>query len=480
MRTLLWTLLAIVLLLAGYMAVERWWPKGEGTLVVMSDPPGAQVWLDLKPTTALTNSAALRIAAGPHSVTVRKDTMEADPFAIAVNLRPGGRDTVRFRLIPPVIRLPERPVASRRAVAPPATTRPEALEPGRAKAVAARRDSLVRADTSRVAPLAAKPRLPSTAPLEISSTLLGARIYINDSLRPEVTPVTLRLPPGNYTVRTAMDGYVADPRDQTVRLAPSTVPQFVFFTLTEDRAAHREIVIETAPVSGPILVDNAPVGEGKAVVPRDFGIYTVSFGEVEGFRTPPPVQVSLTPSRPRQEVKGAYTRAFHVSAQAESENSVKTEGALRWETGIYFNNAAQPNASLGPRLREISGTQKFGWELAAGDPNRNPVGGDYIEFIFELPPDVPPDAPLGLRLYLYRSGRRYALTVSSRSELMVTVNGRKFLEGYRPAHAVTAADYDRYEEWSLQGMLKPGENRVMIRTSDDNTLYHYLWKFEIR
>jgi hypothetical protein len=63
---------------------------------------------------------------------------------------------------------------------------------------------------------------------------------------------------------------------------------------------------------------------------------------------------------------------------------------------------------------------------------------------------------------------------------MVTVNGRKFLEGYRPAHAVTAADYDRYEEWSLQGMLKPGENRVMIRTSDDNTLYHYLWKFEIR
>jgi hypothetical protein len=28
--------------------------------------------------------------------------------------------------------------------------------------------------------------------------------------------------------------------------------------------------------------------------------------------------------------------------------------------------------------------------------------------------------------------------------------------------------------------LQPGENRVMIRTSDDNTLYNYLWKFEIR
>ncbi|MCX6601812.1 MAG: PEGA domain-containing protein [bacterium] len=481
MRTVLWILLAVVLLMAGYLVVERWWPKGEGTLVVMSDPPGAQVWLDLKPTTALTNSAALRIAAGPHSVTVRKDTMEADPFAIAVDIRPGDRDTVRFSLIPPSLRLPQRPAVLPRTVVPPPAEPPQVLDPERLELLwEARRDSLLRADTSRVAPPVAKPRLPSIAPLEISSTLLGARVYINDSLRPEVTPVTLRLPPGNYTVRVALEGYVPDPRDQTVRLVPSTVPQFVFFTLAEDRAAHREIVIETTPVSGPILVDNAPVGEGKAVVPRDFGIYTVSFGEVEGFRTPQPVQVSLTPLHPRPEVKGAYTRVFHVSAQAESENGVKTDGGLRWETGVYFNNTAQPNASLGPRIREVSGTRKFGWELAAGDPNRNPVGGDYIEFIFELPPDVPPDSPLGLRLYLYRSGRRYALTVSSRSELVVTVNGRKFLAGYRPTHAVTAADYDRYEEWSLQGMLQPGENRVMIRTSDDNTLYNYLWKFEIR
>jgi hypothetical protein len=478
MRTVLWTLSAIVLLLAGYLAVDRWWPKGEGLLVVMSDPPGAQVWLDLKPTTAVTNSAALRIPAGPHSVTVRKDTMEADPFAIVVDVRAGGRDTVHFGLIPPSLRIPQRPVVSPRYMAPAAP--PQAPDSGRAERVAARRDSQVRADTSRVAPMAARPRSQSTAPLEISSTLLGAQIYLNDSLRPEVTPATLRLPPGNYTVRVTMEGFVPDPRDQTVRLAPSTVPQFVFFTLTEDQATHRELAIETTPVSGPILVDGAAVGEGKAVVARDFGIYTVSFGDVEGYRTPQPVQVSLTPSRPRQEVKGAYSRRFHVSVQAESENSVKTEGDLRWETGIYVANAAQPNASLGPHLREISGTKKFGWELAAGDPNRNPVGGDYIEFIFNLPSDVPPDAPLGLRLYLYRSGRRYALTMSSRSELVVTVNGRKFLTGYRPTHSVTVADYDRYEEWSLQGMMQPGENRVMIHTSNDNTLYNYLWKFEIR
>jgi hypothetical protein len=469
MRTVLWTLLLIVLVMAGYLGWENWWPKGQGVLVVMSDPPGAQVWLDLSPTSAVTNTDELYVSVGRHSVTVRKDTLEANPFAVAVDVRRGGRDTVRFNLIPPSVRFAEWSAAARRK---------PALLAGRS--APARPNSSALTDTFRAAPPTSKPHVPSAAPLEISSTLPGARIFINDSLQGEVTPATLRLPLGTYDVRVALDGHVSYPRDQTVRLAASSVPQSVFFTLTEDKTAQPEIVIETAPVSGPIFVDSLQVGEGRAVVAREFGIYTVSFGAVEGFRAPPPERVSLTPSRPRPEVKGTYTRSFHVWAQAESEDHVKTEGDLRWETGIYIGNTAQPNASLGPHIHEISGTQKFGWELAAGDPNRNPVGGDYIEFIFSLPPDVPPDTPLGLRLYLYRSGRRYALTTSSRSEIVVTVNGRKFLDGYRPTHSVTVADYDRYEEWSLAGMLKPGENRVMIRTGDDNTLYHYLWKFEIR
>jgi len=472
-------------MLAGYLAYERWWPAGQGTIVVISDPPGAQVWMDLKSTSGTTNGA-VRATRGRHSVTVRKDTLESDPVAQIVDVQSGKTDTVFFRLIPPDTRALEKVVPRKETALPPKTT-PEmsVLPPEPAKEETR---PIVSVETTRTL---IPPKLESLTPrenegiktgaLEISSTLLGARVFINDEMRPEVTPATLYLTPGTYTVRIEHAGYTSEPKDQTVRLVRSSTPQFVFFTLTESRTALREIAIETTPVAGQIFVDSVSVGEGKAVASREFGIYIVTFGDVEGWRTPEPVRATLTPTKPRLEIKGTYTRIFRVSALAEGENSVKTEGEIRWETGAYFEGrGAERSASLGPRIKDIPGSQKFGWELAAGDINRNPTGGDYVEFIFTLPPDVPPDSPLGLRLYLYRSARRYALTTSNRSELVVSVNGRTFLDGYRPVHAVTSADLDRYEEWSLQGVLKAGENRVMIRTNDDNTLFHYLWKFEIR
>jgi hypothetical protein len=484
MRTVFWIFLGIIILMGGYLAYEYWWPEGTGSLVVMSDPPGAQVWIDLQPTSAVTNAVVAQLKAGQHSITVRKDTLEADPFAVVVFTHPGQTDTVQFQLVKPSVRLSEQMAAQKSYTPPPAIALPpkpqDVLPP-------VNRDSFFRLEkppVSMAAPIEPpSPRREESASsglVEISSTLLGARVYIDDSLQADLTPVNKRLAPGTYTVRVEMDGYIPDPRDQTVLVTRSSATQFVFFTLKEDQAAHRQIVIETIPVSGLIFVDSVKVGDGKAVVPRDFGQCTVSFGDMDGYRTPQPVLVSLTPNQPRSTVKGTYVRIFHVAVQADGDNRVKTEGEVRWNAGIFMDGRAQPNTSLGPRIREIPGTQKFGWELAAGDANRNPVGGDYVEFIFDLPPDVAPDAALGLRLYLYRSARRYPLSTSNNSDIIITVNGRKFLDGYRPIHAVTVAEYDRFEEWSLQGMLKAGENRVMIRTSDDNTLYHHLWRFEIR
>ena len=485
MRTVFWIFLIIVVLLGGYLAYEHWWPRGTGSLVVISDPPGAQVWIDLQATSAVTNSVVSQLEVGKHSITVRKDALEADPFAVVIYTQPGRVDTVRFRLVAPSVALSNQMAAPKSYVPPPATMAvpPKSLD----VLPPADRDPFIRLEKppastpTTVEPITPRQKEPAgSGLLEISSTLLGARIYINDSLQTDVTPATKRLSLGTYTVRVELEGYIPDPRDQTVIVSRSGSPQFVFFTLKENPMANRQIVIETVPVSGSIFVDSIKVGDGKAVVPRDFGQCTVSFGDIEGYRTPQPVVVSTTPNQPRAAVTGTYTRIYHVSVQADGENSIKTEGDARWQVGVYLDGRAQPSASLGPRIREIPGTQKFGWELAAGDPNRNPVGGDYIEFVFDLPTDVSPDAALGLRLYLYRSARRYALTTSNNSDIIVSVNGRKFLDGYRPIHAVSVAEYDRYEEWSLAGMLKAGENRIMIRTSDENTLFHHLWRFEIR
>lgn len=115
-----------------------------------------------------------------------------------------------------------------------------------------------------------------------------------------------------------------------------------------------------------------------------------------------------------------------------------------------------------------------------GDANRNPTGADYIEFIFELPEDVSPSSLLNLRLYIYRTNRKYPLSLSSRCEVTVMVNGRLFLDNFRPRHDQTTVGRGSYEEWSLQHTLIQGENRIMIRTGEKNQIFNYLWKFEVQ
>jgi hypothetical protein len=477
MRVAILVLAFLVVSLGGYLAFDRWWPSGYGSVWVVSDPPGAQIWLDLKPTAAVTNGLVTRVPTGQHSVTVRLDTLQSEPVARVVDVKRDSRDTLSFTLSAPVFG--KAPVL----LPAEASARPEVPTGDELRRIGERADSATRSFVNPVEP----PKLGLeteaegiTGKVEISSSILGSQVFVNGELRSEMTPTRLELPIGTYTIRVAHQGYTVDPDEQSVRVTKGTVPQFVFFTLKQSDQSIRQFTVRTSPVSGKIFVDTVLVGEGTATAARDFGVYMVTFGEVEGYKTPQPIRVSLTPSKPQQEIQGVYTRIFHILAGIDSSGSVVSEGNIRWSTGVFFEEGgAEVSPSQGPRPRPIPESRLKGWELAQGDPTRNPTGDDYIEFAFDLPADVLPTSPLGLRLYLYRSNERYALTISSRSEVIVTVNGKVFLDGYRPVYGTDAADEGRYEEWSLQGMLKPGENHVMIRNGEGNTLINFLWKVEI-
>jgi hypothetical protein len=89
----------LVVAMIGYLAIDQWWPAGHGTLFITSDPPGAQVWLDLKPTNVKTNGHLGLVPTGRHSVMVKLDTLECDPVAQVVEVHKGRIDTARFRLV---------------------------------------------------------------------------------------------------------------------------------------------------------------------------------------------------------------------------------------------------------------------------------------------------------------------------------------------------------------------------------------------
>jgi hypothetical protein len=315
---------------------------------------------------------------------------------------------------------------------------------------------------------------------EISSSVNGAAIILNDKPTGKKTPATIALPLGTHTVRVELPGYKSDPEQHVVRISRAAASQFVFFQMTEQEKTRMEFTVKTEPAEGEIFVDGKSVGIGQATVPHNFGVFEVTFGAVSGYHTPEMMRVVATPANPSPSITANYRRTLHVSAVCNDDKSTDRTGEIRWEAGIYDKErGARVSETHGPKVAAIPGSHRAGWEMAMGDPNRNPTGADYIEFLFTLPEGVTPDAPLNLRLYLYRTQRKYPLSLSSRCEVTVTVNGRVFLDAYRPRHDETDADAGRYEEWSLQHTLVPGENRILIRTGEKNQLFTYLWKIEV-
>jgi hypothetical protein len=498
MRTVISILAGLVAVLAGYLIFINFWPSGRGSVVVISEPPGAQVWVDLEPTNVVTDGKVSEIPYGQHSVTVKLDTLMAEPFAQVVNVHGGKPDTIRFTLLPPRTEIAARTVGRQLNTAPDVEHIPTAAEV---------RGSPVVEDTSSVIPNHAIPAdsiphtasLPAIPPPEsidvsqrakssdtgviaISSSQKGATIFVNDHQISERTPANLNLPFGTYTIHVELKGYTSSPDEQAVRVTRAAMSQSVHFTLVKPKPEVRAIMVETSPVEGRIFVDSLFTGEGKATIERDFGTYVVTFGDLEGWRKPSPVRVTLTPSKPSDSVTVKYVRLFHASAQVNGEDSVALEGVDGWSSGIIFEKGnPQLSSAFGPKFTEIPEAKgKYAWELGMGDPNRNPTGGDYVAFSFRLPDDVPPDTPLNLRLCIYKSARRYPFSLSSRSEIVVEVNGKRFLDGFAPQYSTSSADQNHFEEWSLHDALQAGNNRILVYTGNGNTVFNYLLKMEVQ
>ncbi|MCB1060502.1 MAG: PEGA domain-containing protein [Calditrichaeota bacterium] len=530
-------LVAWVVGLGSYLLIDRFWPGQTGAVMVVSSPPGAEIWMDLAPTGRATPADLREVPVGKHSFTVRLEGKRPQPFVQVVKVARDTRDSLIFIFdgdSSALTQKPDIPSATPPATVPPKVEsieervkrelpneverrvpssvdnsvltgaeerkRPEpkldAIEELREELglpepkVAERKTSEDKTPETKSPEATPAREIPKstesvrteseTGSVEISSSVNGAQIVINDQQVPYKTPAVVSLPLGTHRISVEYPGYKSDPEEQVVRLSRIAGAQLVYFTLTEEQRARKEMTITTEPVQGAIFVDGDSVGNGLAVVAHDFGVYEISFGPVEGFLTPEPQRVVVTPAKPNPAITVKYARAFHVSAACINGGTVTTEGDIQWEIGIYDRDkGARASDTHGPKISKIPSSDKSGWELAMGDPNRNPTGADYIEFTFDLPDEVPPSTPLNLRLYIYRSNRKYPLSLSSRCEVTVTVNGRVFLDNFRPRHEQTDADSERYEEWSLQHSLVPGENRIMIRTGDKNQIFNYLWKFEV-
>ncbi|MBK6765502.1 MAG: PEGA domain-containing protein [bacterium] len=512
MRLILIVLVAWVIGLGSYLLYDRYWPGHTGSVYVTSTPTGGEIWMDLAPVGKTTPAEISEIPIGKHSFTVRLGGQRATPFVQIAEVMRGSSDTLSFTLqddgssgyrdqrigsVTPPARIPPVEEAISEKVRKQEPWDVPRQAPRSVDSLTMMRGGDGEPTVSQIPEDAPPPETmrdvqraafdtvsgresAATGAVEVSSSIPGATIILNDRRLEQKTPTVLSLPLGTHTIRVELPGYSSEPEQHAVRLSRVAGGQLVFFTLTEEQRAHKEFTITTEPVEGAIFVNGDSVGFGLAVVPHDFGVFSISYGDVEGYIAPEPSRLAVTPAKPNPTVTATYMRKMRIAAECGNDGQVDVSGDLRWEIGIYDRDkGARQSDTHGPKVNEIPGVTRMAWELGMGDPNRNPTGSDYIKFIFTLPPDVSPASPLNLRLYMYRSNRKYPLSLSSRCEVTVTVNGRVFLDNYRPRHDQTGADSERFEEWSLQHTLVPGENRIMIRTGEKNQLFNYLWKFEV-
>jgi hypothetical protein len=182
-----------------------------GALIVESEPPGAEVWMDNKPLGVKTPTRVGEVQVGAHVLTLRAGEQEV--FRAAVDLRPGQELTVRGAYEPPADK-PPKAVADNKGASK--KDDPKKADPKKADSADAGGPAVVVEDAAPVE------ELPGGATLLIYSTP-RAQVFLDGEALPDQADandpleVTALQKGKTYQVRLQATGY--EPYKQGVALA---------------------------------------------------------------------------------------------------------------------------------------------------------------------------------------------------------------------------------------------------------------------
>jgi len=133
---------------------------------------------------------------------------------------------------------------------------------------------------------------PTTGTLNISTTPIAGPILINEVQVAVGSYINSGMTPGSYTVSFGdVAGYIT-PSSKTVSVTAGAITT-VEGTYTPIAVPKGTLTVTTTPVAGKIYVNAQLRGTGSWSGQLDIGTYTVSFGDVAGYVTPPPVQAQV-------------------------------------------------------------------------------------------------------------------------------------------------------------------------------------------
>jgi hypothetical protein len=125
------------------------------------------------------------------------------------------------------------------------------------------------------------------------------------------TPVTIKdLDAGDYTITWgAVSGYrTPSPSKVTVVAgAVTSAPLGKYYKQGVTPPTTGLLVIDTTPVKGTVYINGTKEGTAPISKEVEVGDYTVSFGDIQGWNTPPPQTITVPPGE-RVPITGTYTK----------------------------------------------------------------------------------------------------------------------------------------------------------------------------
>ena len=271
------------------------------------------------------------------------------------------------------------------------------------------------------------------------------------------------------------EGYKIYPEEKVFKLDKKNKNVQVKFTLT---SLFHLVRIHTSPVKGDIFVDGKKVGTGLARVSLPVGKHTISFGDVEYYRTPKPREITIGDNN-EPDIYVTYNRDFYIEFLPNKVLPDASSGGVN--TGYLNENGAFVRSkSPGPDIVEVNNGESSAWSLGYAYQYRNPPGSDAIEFNFNIPRNIDLSSPIKMRLYIYNSGKNYPLAVGGTPAYTILINNQLFKKNVIAKNKESDLSVYKYEEYTINHLLRWGYNKIRISTNENTSAFVTLWKVVIK
>ena len=314
----------------------------------------------------------------------------------------------------------------------------------------------------------------NTGLIEVNTNVNGAQILLNGTNTGfESDYVLQKIPFGQHIISVQKEGYKVYPKEQVVRLSQNDIQAKVDFTLTSTTGL---ATINVHPDNAPIFIDGKKASDGDFNGSLALGEHTVSFGDVEGYKTPEPQTINIT-SEWQNRFEFRYGSNIYMSVKP---GHINPPSMVRLSSGYIMSGVNfKANSTNGPEVVVNRKINENVWEMGFAFQYKNPPGSDAIFVRFQAPRDLNITEEVKLRLWIYSTDEDYPLVIGGNAGYKVVFNNVAIVDGKAPRYTVEQISQENFEEITLTQYLKSGINTLIISTATDNSRFMQFWKAEI-